>query len=86
MQYSDFMRYIEYKQRRLLPFERLELMLARLCYITAGNEKANIKDFLLSNDFTQFRQPENVDLNFNWKDLPVKKMNFDFFKNKRIKK
>ena len=85
--YSDYLRYREYKRRKGLPFERLELLIGRLCQITHGNPKAALKDFLLPDSFDN-NQSNIVDyskLDFN--NLPVAtNINFDLFKNKRIKK
>lgn len=84
--YSDYLRYREYKRRKGLPFERLELLIGRLGYISAGNPKAKLKDFLLPESFND--NQSNIDyskLDFN--NLPVAtNINFDLFRNKRIKK
>ena len=86
MPYIDYLKYAEYKRRKGLPFERLELLLARLAYIMAGNPKAKIQDFILPEHFDA--EPEQA---FNLGDLDYSKLktakiNFDLFKNKRIKK
>lgn len=64
MPYSDYLRYREYKRRKGLPFERLELLISRICQITHGNPKAKLKDFLLPDDFSN-RQPEMLDIDFS---------------------
>lgn len=84
--YSDFLRYREYKRRKGLPFERLELIIGRLGYITAGNPKAKLKDFLLPESFDD--NQSNIDYSkLDFDNLPVaNNINFDLFRNKRIKK
>ena len=80
------MRYVAYKNRKGFYNDRIELLLARLAYITAGNPKAKLTDFILQDDLYNNKKPElYFDLStFNWRQLPVKKMNFDYFKNQRI--
>ena len=84
--YSDYLRYREYKRRKGLPFERLELLIGRLGYITAGNPKAKLKDFLLPESFDD--NQSNIDYSkLDFDNLPVaNNINFDLFRNKRIKK
>lgn len=84
--YSDYLRYREYKRRKGLPFERLELLIGRLGYITAGNPKAKLKDFLLPESFDD--NQSNIDYSkLDFDNLPVAtNINFDLFRNKRIKK
>lgn len=84
--YSDYLRYREYKRRKGLPFERLELLIGRLGYISAGNPKAKLKDFLLPESFGD--NQSNIDYSkLDFDNLPVAtNINFDLFKNKRIKK
>lgn len=65
MAYSDYERFRRYRERKYLPFERFELYMANLLYMTAGNPKAKLKDFLLSDDFSQNRQPEKLDFDFS---------------------
>ena len=85
--YSDYLRYREYKRRKGLPFERLELIIGRLCQITHGNPKAALKDFLLPDSFEN-NQSDIIDYSkLDFDNLPVAtNINFDLFKNKRIKK
>lgn len=87
MPYSDYERYRKYRERKYLPFERFELYMANLLYMTAGNPKAKLKDFLLPNDFGD-NQSSVVDYSkLDFSNLPVAtNINFDLFKNKRIKK
>lgn len=84
--YSDYLRYREYKRRKGLPFERLELLIGRLGYISAGNPKAKLKDFLLQESFDD--NQSNIDYSkLDFDNLPVAtNINFDLFRNKRIKK
>ena len=93
MLYCDFMRYMAYKRRRLMPFERLEVMIAQLnatlvAVNSDGKKRINIKDYLIK-DNLQNRQPENK-IDFDILDLskiPVKSgFNFDLFRNRRIKR
>lgn len=65
MPYSDYERFRRYRERKYLPFERLELYMANLLYLTAGNPKAKLKDFLLPDDFSQNRVPEMFDIDFS---------------------
>ena len=86
MPYQDYLKYAKYKRTKGLPFERLELLLARLAYIMAGNPKSTIQDFILPEQFDA--EPETA---FNLDDLDYSKLktaniNFDLFRNKRIKK
>lgn len=85
--YSDYLRYREYKRRKGLPYERLELLIGRLGYITAGNPKAALKDFILPDSFEN-NQSDIIDYSkLDFDNLPVAtNINFDLFKNKRIKK
>ena len=85
--YSDYLRYREYKRRKGLPFERLELLIGRLGYIAAGNPKSKLKDFLLPDDFEN-NQSDIIDYSkLDFDNLQVAtNINFDLFKNKRIKK
>ena len=86
MPYIDYLKYAEYKRRKGLPYERLELLLARLAYVMSGNPKAKIQDFILPECFDAEPEPAiNLD-DLDYSKLKTAKINFDLFKNKRIKK
>lgn len=86
MPYIDYLKYAEYKRRKGLPYERLELLLARLAYVMSGNPKAKIQDFILPECFDAEHEQEFSLDDLDYSKLKTAKINFDLFKNKRIKK
>lgn len=65
MLHSDLQRYVAYSNRKMLPFQRLEILIARLsAYIVACNsivkKKIDTKDFILPDDFSHETRPKDV--------------------------
>lgn len=65
MLHSDFQRYVAYSNRKMMPFQRLEILIARLtAYLVACNssvkKKIDIKDFILPDDFSHETHQKDV--------------------------
>ena len=64
MLHSDFQRYVAYCNRKMMPFQRLEILIARLtAYLVACNssvkKRIDIKDFILPDDFSHETHQKN---------------------------